>query len=60
MRTLHWSPDTGKWYWNKDGNLSKPFDSKEIALAKKDEITEYPGDQFKWWLRLSMAYEEKP
>ena len=57
MRTLHWSPDTGMWYWNKDGGLSEPFESREIAMENKDNIKEYPLGQVKNWIRLSMDYE---
>jgi len=54
--TLHWSPDTGRYYWNDKGQLSKAFDTVEEAVKNK-EGWERMGTQFSRWLRLGMAID---
>ncbi len=54
--TLHWSPDTGKLHWNKGGELSKGYESREEAVKDIDNI-EYIGNQFSMFIRLGMAEE---
>ena len=54
--TLHWSPDTGCYYWNDKGQLSKAFDTVEEAVKNK-EGWERMGTQFSRWLRLGMAID---
>ena len=54
--TLHWSPDTGRHYWNKGGELSQGFESVKEAKESFRDV-KYQGNQIDRWLRLGMAIE---